>query len=315
MHVIDSHTEGEPTRVVISGGPDLGSGPLSERVKRFREQSDRFRRFVIDEPRGWDALVGALLCEPTDPDCVAGVIFFNNAGYLGMCGHGAIGLAVTLYRLGRIGLGTHRLETPVGVVDFHLMNAHEVTIQNVPAYRFRKEVSLFVDGLGEITGDIAWGGNWFFLVDDFSIPLARERHGELVSASLRIRQALQAQGINGADGADIDHIEFSSPSDRDGVDSVNFVMCPGGAFDRSPCGTGTSAKVACLAADGKLSEGETWVQESSWGGRFLASYRSGGVREDGSPIALPSITGKAYVCSEATLIGQAGDPFGLDLIC
>lgn len=304
MRFIDSHTEGEPTRVIIEGGPDLGGGSLAERRDRFRETADHFRQRAINEPRGWDAVVGALLCEPQDASCAAGVIFFNNTGYLNMCGHGAIGLAVTLHYLGRIGLGLQRLETPVGIVDVNLLSPNEVSIENVPSYRHERQVSVEVDQLGTVTGDIAWGGNWFFLVEKSPAPLTVDNLRSLSDAARLVRNALEREGITGADGAEIDHIEFFGPAQSPDAHSRNFVYCPGGAYDRSPCGTGTSAKLACLAADGKLAAGENWIQESIIGSRFTGSYRTA---TDG--MIIPTITGHAFVCSEGTLIQQVGDPF------
>ena len=309
IRVVDSHTEGEPTRVVLDGGPDLGPGSLADRLECFRAGHDDFRRSVILEPRGSDALVGALLVEPEDRTCAAGVIFFNNAGFLGMCGHGAIGVAVTLAHLGRIGPGRHRLETPVGTVGIELLDAHEVAIDNVPSWRYRAGVSLDVEGLGSIVGDVAWGGNWFFLVSTPPCDLVPGNIGRLTAAAEAVRRGLVRHRITGADGAEIDHIEFFGPPQAADADSRNFVLCPGGAFDRSPCGTGTSAKIACLAADGKLAPGETWVQESIIGSRFTASYRCG----DGGAV-IPTIRGRAYVCGEATLIRQPGDPFATGIV-
>ena len=305
MRVIDSHTEGEPTRVIVDGGPPLGSGPLSDRRRRFAGSFDRFRRFAVNEPRGWDALVGALLCPPEDATCATGVIFFNNVGYLGMCGHGAIGVAVTLAHLGRIGPGVHRLETPVGVVQVDLAAGNEVTIENVASYRYRSAVTVDVPGLGPLVGDVAWGGNWFFCAHEAPVVLAMENLAELTRQAEAVMAALRAQGITGHDGAAIDHVEFYGPPSRAGIDSRNFVLCPGGAYDRSPCGTGTSAKVACLAAAGKLAPGQPWVQESIVGSTFTARYRL----DDGGAV-VPSITGRAYVIGEATLLRHPDDPFG-----
>jgi 4-hydroxyproline epimerase len=302
--VIDSHTEGEPTRVVVDGGPDLGQGPLRDRVRRFRETADWFRRTVILEPRGSDALVGALLCEPEDPSCAAGVIFFNNAGYLGMCGHGAIGVAVTLAYLGRIGLGTHRLETPVGAVEVRLIDPNQAAIENVPSFRHRASVSIDVESLGTVTGDVAWGGNWFFLVEPSPFPLTYDNIRRLTDAAETARRELRRRGITGPGGEEIDHVEFFGPPQSPDAHSRNFVYCPGGAYDRSPCGTGTSAKLACLAAAGKLRPGESWVQESIIGSRFTATYRESTVG-----MLIPTITGHAYVCGQTVLIQQPGDPF------
>lgn len=304
MHVIDSHTEGEPTRVVVSGGPNLGSGALSGRLEVFRRDFDDTRRALILEPRGYAAVVGALLCEPVDPKCTAGVIFFNNAGFLGMCGHGAIGVAVTLAYLKRVRDRHITLETPVGVVSLELLGPNEAQLENVPSYVHLTDVSVEVEGLGVVRGDVAWGGNWFFLVDWARSPIEPSHIAELTQVTTQIKAALTAQGITGRDGAMIDHIELFSKSPSPGVNSRNFVLCPGDQYDRSPCGTGTSAKLACLAAHGVLRPGEEWVQESVIGGRFTTSYR---LDSQGSVIA--SIRGRAYVCAEGTIIRKPEDPF------
>jgi 4-hydroxyproline epimerase len=303
IQVIDSHTGGEPTRVVVAGGPDLGTGSMAERRAILGKRYDPFRSAVVNEPRGSDVLVGALLCEPTDATCVAGVIFFNNVGYLGMCGHGTIGVAITLAHLGRIRPGTYRLETPVGIVAFEYGGGNTVTIENVPSYRHAAGVTVQVEGVGPITGDVAWGGNWFFLVSEHGQELELANVERLTAFTWRIRQALARKGITGAVGQEIDHIELFGPPRDPTAQSRNFVLCPGKAYDRSPCGTGTSAKLACLVADGKLREGQVWKQESILGSVFEGTAR---VR-DGQII--PRITGTAYVLAEATLIVNPNDPF------
>ena len=303
MQVIDSHTEGEPTRLVVAGGPDLGSGSLAERRRRFAERHDGVRTFVLNEPRGFDAVVGALLCEPSVPDCAAGLIFFNNAGYLGMCGHGTIGAAVTLAHMGRLQAGVHRFDTPVGVVAVELHDRNTATIANVPSFLHREAVAVEVEGLGTVTGDVAWGGNWFFLTEATPCPVDLANIPALTDAAGRIKQALVRDGIAGRDGGEIDHIEIFGPGAL-GADSRSFVLCPGGAYDRSPCGTGTSAKLACLAAHGALAPDTDWVQESVIGTRFTARY---GIGRDGT--VLPRITGRAWVTAEATLFRDPGDPF------
>jgi 4-hydroxyproline epimerase len=303
IRVIDSHTGGEPTRSVIAGGPDLGRGPLAERRAHFRERYDWFRSAVVKEPRGSDVIVGALLCEPTDPGCAAGVIFFNNVGVLHMCGHGTIGVAVTLGHLGRIGPGAHRLETPVGVVAFDYDGANAVRLENVPSYRLAAGVTVEVGGHGPVTGDVAWGGNWFFLVGDHGQELELANVERLTDFTWRVRQALVRHGVTGANGQEIDHIELFGPPRDPTNHGRNFVLCPGKAYDRSPCGTGTSAKLACLYADGKLREGQVWRQESILGSVFEGSVRVA----DGKVI--PRITGSAFVTAEATLLLDPADPF------
>jgi len=302
--VIDSHTGGEPTRVVVAGGPDLGNGPISERAKLLRERFDTFRSCVVNEPRGSDVLVGALLCEPCDPANTAGVIFFNNVGVLGMCGHGTIGLAVTLAHMGKIAPGEHRLETSVGLVTVTLHDAHRVTVQNVPSYRYRKAVAVEVPALGVVTGDIAWGGNWFFLAADHGETLTVANAERLTDVTWRIRQALEANGITGENGGVIDHIELFGPPVDPANHSRNYVLCPGKAYDRSPCGTGTSAKLACLFADHKLKLGEVWRQESVTGSVFEGFVEA----TDKPGVVIPSITGTAFVTAEATLLADPVDP-------
>jgi 4-hydroxyproline epimerase len=302
VRVIDSHTGGEPTRLVISGGPDLGSGPMSERLQCFRQRHDEFRSAVVNEPRGSDVVVGALLCEPLDQACSAGVIFFNNVGYLGMCGHGTIGLVATLTYMERIRPGEHRIETPVGVVSATLHEDGQVTVNNVPSYRSAADVTVTVPGYGPIGGDVAWGGNWFFLVHEHPFELTLGNIDELTKFTWAIRLALRESGIGGDEGQEIDHIELYAPSQKPGIDSKNFVLCPGKAYDRSPCGTGTSAKLACLYADGTLREGQTWKQESIVGSVFEGqiTVRDGKV--------YPSITGSAFVNAESELILDPRDP-------
>jgi 4-hydroxyproline epimerase len=308
IKVIDSHTGGEPTRLVVDGFPDLGSGSMAERRALLEQQHDGWRAATVLEPRGSDVVVGALLCKPVDPACAAGVIFFNNTGYLGMCGHGTIGLVASLAYLGRIGPGTHRIETPVGNVTATLHADGSVSVRNVPAWRHLHQMAVDVPGHGTVRGDVAWGGNWFFLVSAHGQRVASDNLEALTAYSVALREALSAQGITGAGGAEVDHIELFADDDDDGgdgerADSRNFVLCPGKAYDRSPCGTGTSAKIACLAADGKLAPGEVWHQASIIGSRFEASY----ALEDGQVI--PTLRGRAHMSAELTLLMEDDDPF------
>jgi 4-hydroxyproline epimerase len=307
IRVVDTHTGGEPTRVVISGGPELGAGTMAERLAVFRDRHDTFRSAVVNEPRGSDVMVGAILLPPLDPACAGGVIFFNNVGYLGMCGHGTIGVTVALAHLKRIGPGTHRLETPVGPVAVTLEGRNAVTIDNVESYRLAKDVSVNVPGLRTYVGDVAWGGNWFFLVQDHGETLTVANVERLTDVTWRIRQALAAQGKGGEGGAEIDHIELFGAPTVPGADSKNFVLCPGKAYDRSPCGTGTSAKLACLAADLKIAEGEVWRQES-----IIGSVFEGWVRKVDGRVR-PQVRGNAYVNAESTLLIDPADPFGLGI--
>jgi 4-hydroxyproline epimerase len=303
VRVVDSHTGGEGTRVVLAGGPELGTGTLAERLQCFRAEHDGYRSALVDEPRGGHAMVGALLCEPVNPSCVTGVIFFDNAGYLNMCGHGTIGLVTTLAHLGRFAPGARCIETPVGVVRVELHDDGRVSVWNVPSYRFAAGISVELPGHGRVSGDVAWGGNWFFLVEDHGQSLARENVETLTEFAWGVREALASAGVTGAGGAEIDHVELFAPSPVAGLDSRNFVLCPGKAYDRSPCGTGTSAKLACLHADGKLRPGEVWRQESIVGSVFESSFAL-----DAEGRVLPRITGRAHVTAEATLILDDTDP-------
>ena len=302
ISVIDSHTGGEPTRVITEGGPDLGTGSLAVRRQRFADAFDRFRTAVVNEPRGSEALVGALLVPAVDSTCVTGVIFFNNVGYLGMCGHGIIGVVVTLAHQGTLDPGTHAIETPVGIVTAVLHSDGRVSVTNVPSYRLEKSRTFDVPAVGPVTGDIAWGGNWFFLTDDHRQTLSLTRLDELTEVAWRIRQAVNTQGF-----PQVDHIELFGVATE--ADAKSFVLCPGKVYDRSPCGTGTSAKLACLAADAKLAPGDVWTQESITGSTFTATYQ-----REGEQI-VPTITGRAFVCGESVLVLDERDPlcWGLSL--
>lgn len=300
IRVIDSHTGGEPTRVVVEGFPALAGQTLEEKLADFRRRFDHLRRAMVREPRGFDAIVGALLCEPVDPLSAAGVIFFNNVGFLGMCGHGTIGLVRTLQHMGRLSSGTHRIETAVGTVTADLHPDGTVSITNVPSYRTAKDVEVEIEGRRIIRGDIAYGGNWFFLVSDHGEVIEMSNLSRLTELSARIRTALRERGITGDDGAEIDHVELFGPSEA--ADSRNFVLCPGIEYDRSPCGTGTSAKLACLYTDGKLTEGGLWRQESIVGSIFEGKIAVSNGR------LIPTITGSAFVTGETDLILDPADP-------
>jgi proline racemase len=301
IRIIDSHTGGEPTRLVLEGGPELGSGPLDERAARFREKFDAWRTAIVCEPRGSDPVVGALLVPPHDPGCRFGVIFFNNAGMLGMCGHGTIGLVASLAHLGKISPGIIKIDTPVGVVAAELDATGGVSVGNVASYRKAKGVAINVPGVGYVRGDVAWGGNWFFLVEQHGQVLELANLAQLTAYTLRLRDAVRAQGF-----PEVDHVELFGPPASEAADSRNFVLCPGNAYDRSPCGTGTSAKLACLAADGKLAEYAPWVQESLIGSVFAAHYSW---LDQAKGEVAPTITGTAFVTAESTQLLDPRDPF------
>ncbi len=309
IEVVDSHTEGEPTRVVIAGWPQPTGDTMAERRESLRRDQDALRQAVILEPRGHDAVVGALLTPPVSPGAITGVVFFNDVGYLGMCGHGLIGVVRTLEHLGRIGPGTVCVDTPVGLVRAELARDGSVSLENVPAYVHRERVTVDVPGVGAVHGDVAWGGNWFFLTELAGAELSLSRVRELTQMTMAIRDALTSAGITGEGGALVDHIELFGPPARADADSRNFVLCPGVAYDRSPCGTGTSAKMAVLHARGVLRAGERWRQESITGSLF-----TGWVDERaGARGVIPHIQGRAFVTSRATLLFDAADPFRLGI--
>ena len=304
IRVVDSHTEGEPTRVVIDGWPQPRGTTMAERLDDLRARFDHLRTAVLGEPRGYDAIVGALLTPPVNPDSAAGVIFFNNGTYLGMCGHGLIGVVRTLEHLGRLTPGDARFDTPVGTVSAELATDGTVTIANVAAYMHARDVVVEVPGYGRVTGDVAWGGNWFYITHADQVPVEISQVEPLARFTLAIQDALRAAGITGANGGDIDHIEISAPPARADADSRNYVRCSGGEYDRSPCGTGTSAKMATLHARGELAFGERWRQEGIAGGLFTGWLTAG---RDGALV--PHVRGSAFVTGETTLRFDARDPF------
>ncbi len=308
IEFLDSHTGGEPTRLLLSGAPDLGGGTVAQQLARLRERHDDFRRCVNTEPRGSDVLVSALLVPPADPACQWGVIFFNNVGYLGMCGHGTIGLIASLSYLGRVVPGVQRIETPVGVVEATLHPAGEgyanrVSLRNVPSFRYARAVRVSVPGLGAVSGDVAYGGNWFFLTHDHGQTLTVQHIDALTDTAWRIRAALAENGVTGAGGAEIDHIELLAEGTPGVSDSKGFMLCPGRAYDRSPCGTGTSAKLACLHDDGLLAPGAVWRHEG-----IVGSVFEGYVVRDGDAL-IPTITGEAWVMGQGALLIDRRDPF------
>ncbi len=303
IEVVDSHTEGEPTRVIIGGWPDLASTTMVDRRSELMTRFDHLRRAVVLEPRGFEAIVGALLTPPVNEGSTCGVVFFNNVGPLWMCGHGLIGVVATLALLGRVDTGTVCVDTPAGTVKAERASSGLVTLQNVPSRLFASNVEVDVPGVGRVRGDIAWGGNWFFLTEVHGLEPDFTRRAELTQAAAAIKAALKTQGITGEKGAEIDHVELFGPPSRPDAQSRNFVLCPGGECDRSPCGTGTSAKMACLHAKGKLALGEVWNQESLTGSLFR-----GWLEAKGDQI-IPYVQGRAFVTARTTLFFDPADPF------
>jgi 4-hydroxyproline epimerase len=303
LEIVDSHTEGEPTRAITAGWPELRAASMAERRQELVTRFDHLRRAVLVEPRGFEAIAGALITPPVSAGSACGVIYFNNVGPLWMCGHGTIGVVTTLAFLGRISPGRVYLDTPAGTVSADLSGTGMVTVQNVPARLHAAGVAVEVPGLGRVVGDVAWGGNWFFLTELPSPELDFARRAELTRLATAIKAALAAQGIRGEGGEEIDHIELFGPPRRPDAQSRNFVLCPGGEYDRSPCGTGTSAKMACLHAKGKLPLGQVWSQESITGSLFKGWLEA----RDG--LIIPSIQGRAFITAKSTLLFHPEDPF------
>ena len=318
VRCVDSHTEGEPTRTLVDGLPGLAGDPRAVRTALDGAWAGMVRT-LMHEPRGYAWLVGAVVLPPTSPRASFGVVFFNNVGTLGMCGHGTIGVVRTLSALGRLAAGEHLIDTPVGAVVARLSTDGRVSVRNVPSRVVQRGVAVDVPGHGIVHGDIAWGGNWFFICHDHGMSITVDRVDELTAFCMRVRAAYDAAGLRGDDGACIDHVELSIDSHRaggpaipsqgtsgqqvgTGADARNFVLCPGAEWDRSPCGTGTSARVACLAAEGRLAPGATWVQESVLGTRFEATYELVGAD------IVPTITGSAHVTFDGWIMIDPADP-------
>ncbi|NVO57808.1 proline racemase family protein [Rhodobacteraceae bacterium B1Z28] len=308
MHVIDSHTGGMPTRVILDGGPDLGTGPLAERARRLATEHKAFYKSVLLEPRGQPGMVAALLVKPEDPTCETGVIYFDADAVLGMCGHGTIGLGVTLTHLGRIGTGTHKIETPAGVISIEVLDQNTVRVTNVESRRIHHAVTVETEGFGVVTGDVAYGGNWFFIVDPSPIPVTPDNIRQLTDLAIAIREACNTQRIGGENGEPVDHVICQGISPNVGVNSRNFVLCPDDQYDRSPCGTGSSARLACLAAEGRLAPGEEIIQESVIGSPYRLSYQPGSLGG-----VIPSLTGQAHIMAESKLMFAENDPFRLGI--
>jgi 4-hydroxyproline epimerase len=312
LRVIDSHTIGEPTRVVVdeslARGLDLGDGPVAARRDRFRERYDHVRSALVGDPRGADAMVGVIMLPPADPGCSLGAFYFNRVGYLDMCGHATIGLAVTLGHLGRIRPGRFDLETPAGVVGVTWHGGHDATFECVPPRRIHRGLAVTCGDGVCVTGDVATSGLWFFLCRDHGLPVVAEAIPRLLERAWSIRRELDARGVTGDRGEAIDHIVLLGPPHDPRNHGRAFVLCPDGAFDRSPCGTATSALVGTLQEDGLLAAGELWRQESILGGVYEASYRLAGGR------CLPAVRGSAWITAESELHFDPKDPYRTGLL-
>jgi 4-hydroxyproline epimerase len=301
LSFVDSHTGGEPTRLVTNGLPDFGGGTVAEQAAVFARDFDHYRRAIVNEPRGNDVLVGAIIVAPSAPDANLGVIFFNNVGLLGMCGHGTIGVVASLPDLP----DTVVIETPVGIVSASRNADKSVAITNVRSYLISESIQLDVPVIGTVSGAVAYGGNTFLLITDH--PWSKGIHMcDVRDMTLYCEAVLTAaRQVEPA----VDHIELFAAPVEPANDSRNFVLCPGGQYDRSPCGTGTSAKLAWLHALGKLKDGEIYRQESVTGSVFkgqVVSHPDGGVT--------PTITGTAFVTARGELSIDPTDDLGWGIV-
>lgn len=327
LQAVDSHTAGEPTRIVTGGLPPVAGATMAERRAALQRDHDELRRALVLEPRGHDAIVLALLQPPCAPGAHLGVVFANDVGYLGMCGHGAIGVATVAVATGMVPavepVTEVVLDTPAGVVPCRVAvvggRPRSVTITNVPSFLFRQRVVVPVHGFGKVAADVAWGGNWFAFVeaDQLGLVVERSHVPVLLQAAVAIREALVREGVRGrhpehAAEAIIDHVKLFAPLDGAEPGARALTLCPGAAWDRSPCGTGTSAKLAVLHAKGELEPGRWFRSESVLGTAFRARIvRTATV--GGLPAVVPEIEGSAWITGFPTFVLDPDDPcrFGI----
>jgi proline racemase len=322
LQAVDSHTAGEPTRIVTGGLPPVAGATMAEKRAALRIRHDALRRALVHEPRGHDAIVVAYLVPPCHPDAHAGVVFCNDVGYLGMCGHGAIGVATVLVGMGMVPAQEPEtrvvLDTPAGLVPCRVAvsngRARAVTITNVPSFQFRQRAIAAVPGFGKVAADIAWGGNWFAFVEAAQLGLHVDKAHlpQLLPAAIAVREALAANGVRGVhpeSGEEqlVDHVKLFDALEGPTPGARAMTLCPGTAYDRSPCGTGTSAKLAVLHSKGELGVGEWFTSESVIGTRFRA--RIAATTQVGQFAAIvPEIEGAAYVTGLQTFVLDPEDP-------
>lgn len=327
IQAIDSHTAGEPTRVVTGGLPAIRGATMADKRAGLQRAHDHLRRALVLEPRGHDAIVLAYLLSPCRAGADLGVVFANDAGYLGMCGHGAIGVATVAVATGMVAaqepVTELVLDTPAGAVACRVAvdggRPTSVTITNVPSFLFRQRVVVPVHGFGKVAADVAYGGNWFAFVEADQLGLMVEKNHlpVLMQAATAIREALVREGVRGRhpdrdDDEIIDHVKLFAPLDGPTPGARALTLCPGAAYDRSPCGTGTSAKLAVLHAKGELATGEWFRSQSVLGTEFRARVVST-TDVGGNPAVVPEIEGSAWITGFATFVVDPDDPcaFGL----
>lgn len=321
FHAVDSHTEGMPTRVITGGVGTIPGATMNDKRLYFIEHLDDVRKLLVNEPRGHGAMSGAILQPSTRPDCDWGVIYIEVSGCLPMCGHGTIGVATVLVETGMVQVTEPEtvinLDTPAGVVVARVRvedgHASAVTLRNVPAFTERLDDVIDVPGYGPVTYSLAFGGNYYAMVrlDDVGLPFDRSRQDDILAAGLAIMEAINTVAppkhptIGGVDYCH--HVEFIAPG-SDAFHSRHAMAIHPGWFDRSPCGTGTSARMAELWSRGELPLERDFVNESFIGslftGRLVAEVTLGGRQA-----VVPEITGRAWVTGFAQYLLDPTDPF------
>jgi proline racemase len=327
IQAVDSHTAAEPTRVITGGLPTIRGATMAEKRDQLRQEHDSIRKSLVLEPRGHDAIVLAFLLPPTRDDADLGVVFANDAGYLGMCGHGSIGLVTTAVAMGLVPavepVTEIALDTPVGLIRCRVAveagRPKSVTITNVPSFLYRQRVIVDVHGFGKVAADVAYGGNWFAFVeaDQLGLVVEKSHLPVLMQAATAIREALVREGVRGihpetGEEETVDHIKLFEALDGEHLGARSLTLCPGTAYDRSPCGTGTSAKLAVLHAKGELKQGEVFDSESVLGTKFMARI-VGETTVGKYPAIVPEITGSAWITSFATFVIDPDDPCRLGI--
>lgn len=321
IQAVDSHTEGMPTRVVTGGVGRIPGATMNDRRLYAMEHLDGLRGFLMNEPRGHASMSGALLQPPAREDADWGVVFIEASGFLPMCGHGTIGVAMVLVETGMVEVTEPiteiRLDVPAGLVIARVAveqgRAVNVTIENVPSFVDRLDERILVPEIGEITYSVAFGGNYYALVelDQVGLPFDRERKDDIIRAGLRIMDAINSQDppvhpvLEGANH--VHHVEFIAPG-SDAVRSRHAMAIHPGWFDRSPCGTGTSARMAELHARGELALNTPFVNESFIGTEFIGRLL-GETSVGDRPAVIPTITGRAWVTGLGQYILDGDDPF------
>jgi len=322
IHTVESHTEGMPTRVVVGGVGAIPGNTMFERRAYFMEHMDDLRTLLMYEPRGHSAMSGAILQPPTRPDADWGVLYIEVSGCLPMCGHGTIGVATVLVETGMVEVvepvTTVRLETPAGlvIVDVLVENgkAINVTLTNVPSFSYALDQIVDVPGYGKIQYDMAYGGNFYAIVpvERVGLSIAPENGDKLLAAGLAISNAINEQNRpvhpENPEIASCHHVDFISPGDEGPLHWRNAMAIHPGWFDRSPCGTGTSARLAQMVARGQFNDGDV-LENESWIGSCFTGRIVGRTKVGDFDAIIPAITGRAWIMGTAQWRLDPSDPF------